>query len=327
MVGARSATSSSGTARARPRCRVRRARDAANRFARRFGGSVFPALRAARSLARRGRRQRRDRRLHAGRRWDRRGSRDARLHLQRDRCPRADGRLARPARRPADLEAGVVKAVSDSIFIDDPLRLLGGAVRGRARVPDGRRHRGAPPCVDGARDRPAGERARRAGASLADQVPPSRRGRPARAARRPARRAPRCARRSDFRLVVVFGDASAPADLERARSATRRRCAVLAGQEDPSPRTDSPFSPRTEPWALDALAFVGAPELVGVVEAARRADPAGASRTWRRARSRAWPPDRTYPRRHRRGAGSGDDLDARRGARPRAQLAGREASA
>ena len=42
---------------------------------------------------------------------------------------------------------------------------------------------------------------------------------------------------------------------------------------DPSPRAIHRFRRETEPWALDALAFVGSQELVGVVEAARRADP------------------------------------------------------
>ena len=43
--------------------------------------------------------------------------------------------------------------------------------------------------------------------------------------------------------------------------------------EDPSPRAIHRFRRQTEPWALDALAYVGATELVDLVEAARRADP------------------------------------------------------
>jgi hypothetical protein len=43
--------------------------------------------------------------------------------------------------------------------------------------------------------------------------------------------------------------------------------------EDPSPRSIHRFRRRTEPWALDALAYVGAPELVALVEEARRDDP------------------------------------------------------
>ena len=77
----------------------------------------------------------------------------------------------------------------------------------------------------------------------------------------------------DFRLVVVFGDnlARLPIsnELKRYSAALRR----ARRPEDPSPRAIHRFRRATEPWALDALAFVGAQELVGVVEAARRADP------------------------------------------------------
>jgi hypothetical protein len=42
---------------------------------------------------------------------------------------------------------------------------------------------------------------------------------------------------------------------------------------DVSPRAIHRFRRATEPWALDALAFVGASELSGAVEEARRASP------------------------------------------------------
>jgi hypothetical protein len=78
---------------------------------------------------------------------------------------------------------------------------------------------------------------------------------------------------SDFRLVVVFGEdlARLPIanELKRYSAALRR----ARRPEDPSPRSIHRFRRDTEPWALDALAFVGAPELIGVVEAARREDP------------------------------------------------------
>ncbi len=45
--------------------------------------------------------------------------------------------------------------------------------------------------------------------------------------------------------------------------------------DDPSPRSIHRFRRATEPWALDALALLGAPELAGQVEAARLADPPG----------------------------------------------------
>jgi hypothetical protein len=43
--------------------------------------------------------------------------------------------------------------------------------------------------------------------------------------------------------------------------------------DDPSPRMIHRFRRETEPWALDALAFVGALDLAVLVENARRADP------------------------------------------------------
>jgi hypothetical protein len=78
---------------------------------------------------------------------------------------------------------------------------------------------------------------------------------------------------ADFRLVVVFGEnlARLPISNELRRySAVLRRAREPA---DPSPRAVHRFRRQTEPWALDALAYVGALELVGVVEAARRAEP------------------------------------------------------
>ena len=43
--------------------------------------------------------------------------------------------------------------------------------------------------------------------------------------------------------------------------------------DDSSARALHRFRRQTEPWALDALAFVGASELSNLVETARRADP------------------------------------------------------
>jgi hypothetical protein len=78
----------------------------------------------------------------------------------------------------------------------------------------------------------------------------------------------------DFRLVAVFGDR-----LERfpVSNDLRRYASTLLRArppEDPSPRAIHRFRRATEPWALHALAFVGAEELSGVVEAARLAEPA-----------------------------------------------------
>lgn len=78
---------------------------------------------------------------------------------------------------------------------------------------------------------------------------------------------------ADFRLVAVFGDrlGGFPISNELRRYATT----LLRARppEDPSARAIHRFRRDTEPWALDALAFVGALELSAVVEVARRGDP------------------------------------------------------
>jgi tRNA nucleotidyltransferase/poly(A) polymerase len=250
-------------------------RDAANRFARRFGGSVFP-------LSER----------HGAWRVVADG-----VDETVDFTPVGEGIDADLATRDftfnaiavhvrtgapydphdgrADLEAGVIRVVAESVFVDDPLRLLR-AVRFEDEL--GFRldeHtetllRDAAPLVT----EPAGERV------LAELE----------------RLSPAAYRRldevglleplggrlddrldafdhPDFRLVVVFGD-----NLRRLpiSNELKRYAAALdrARPPDPSPRSIHRFRRDTEPWALDALAFVGAPELVGLVEAARRADPA-----------------------------------------------------
>ena len=78
----------------------------------------------------------------------------------------------------------------------------------------------------------------------------------------------------DFRLVVVLRERLAALPIS---NDLRRYANVLLRARRPadaSPRSIHRFRRETEPWALDALAFVGASELTGVVEAARRAEPA-----------------------------------------------------
>jgi len=75
-----------------------------------------------------------------------------------------------------------------------------------------------------------------------------------------------------YRLVTVFKDRvrSLPVSTE-----TRRYAGVLLKAERPAdgtPRTIYRFRRATEPWTLDALAFVGSPELAREVEAARADD-------------------------------------------------------
>jgi poly(A) polymerase-like protein len=250
-------------------------REAAFRFARQFGGSAFP-------LSER----------HGAWRVVRDGSPETVDFtplpdgIERDLATRdftlnaialpIDGGEPRdPHHGRADLEAGVLRAVSDSVFEDDPLRLLR-AVRLEDELGlrmDDRTEalvREAAPLVT----RPAGERLlaelRRLtirgyerldelgllaplGGSLAGPVD--------------------ALDDPDFRLVAVFGDA-----LERLpiSNELRRYATTLLRAERPSdhsPRSLHRFRRATEPWALDALAFVGAWELSGLVEAARSADP------------------------------------------------------
>ncbi|HEY7017995.1 MAG TPA: hypothetical protein VH297_05955 [Gaiellaceae bacterium] len=77
----------------------------------------------------------------------------------------------------------------------------------------------------------------------------------------------------DYRLVAVFGE-----DLRRypvSNELSRHTGALLRAQRpEDDPRSIHRFRRATEPWALEALAFVGAPELAGAVEQARRDEPA-----------------------------------------------------
>ncbi len=175
----------------------------------------------------------------------------------------------------ADLSAGIVRAVTDSVFVDDPLRLLR-AVRFEDEL-DFRMDERTEALVRAASalvTEPAGER------TLAELTRLSARGYrrldelglldPLGGAldlRIDALDGP------EFRLVVVFGDSLArlPISNEVRRYANALRRARMPA--DASPRAIHRFRRETEPWALDALAYVGAPELTGIVEAARRADP------------------------------------------------------
>jgi hypothetical protein len=76
----------------------------------------------------------------------------------------------------------------------------------------------------------------------------------------------------DYRLVAAFGDA-----LQRypVSNELRRYAAALlrAERPEPDPRSIHRFRLATEPWALDALVFIGAGGLEGAVEESRRNEP------------------------------------------------------
>lgn len=191
--------------------------------------------------------------------------------------PLEGGEPADPFGGQADLERRVLRAVSRSVFDDDPLRLLR-AVRLEDELGLRLDDETALLVQEHAAlvDRPAGERIvaelvrlsvdgfRRAeelgllgplGGSVAGLD------------REQARAS------TDFRLVAAFGwrlaELPVPNEL-------RRYASVLLNAERPedgSPRAIHRFRRATEPWSLDALAYLGAEDLADTVRAARAADP------------------------------------------------------
>jgi hypothetical protein len=254
----------------------RNPRDAARRFAQRFGGAVFPLSErhgAWRVAAEEAEQTVDFTPLPDGIEVDL-ASRDftfnaiaVRVGADNDRCDPYQGQ--------SDLEAGVVRAVSDTVFSDDPLRLLR-AVRledelgfhmdaetealVRASVDLVARPAGERILAELRRLSPAGFR-RLDEVGLLEPLGGSLEG-PFEALDDP-----------DFRLLAVFRErlSKLPISKDLRRYATTLLRARRP--EDPSARAIHRFRRETEPWALDALAFLGAPELSGPVEAARLADP------------------------------------------------------
>jgi len=189
--------------------------------------------------------------------------------------PVVGGELVDPYRGRDDIEARAIRAVADSIFEDDPLRLLR-AVRLEGELGfrmDERTEELLRASVERVGD-PAGERI--LGELMRMGSQDFRRldelglltplegtlGGPLDAVDDPG-----------FRLVAVFGDR-----LERLpiSNELRRYGRTLLRAERPtdgSPRTLHRFRRATEPWATDALAFMGAQHHIAAVEAARADDP------------------------------------------------------
>jgi hypothetical protein len=254
-------------------------REAAHRFAKRFGGAAFPLSErhGAWRVATEGSDETVDfTPLPAGIDADL-ATRDFTFNAMALPLDGSEPRDPHGGR--ADLEAGVVRAVSDTVFRDDPLRLLRavrleGELGFRMDELTERLVREAAPLVG----QPAGERIlgellrlsaegyRRLdelgllaplGGSLDGTLDGA----------LDAVDDPR------FRLVAVFRDRLS--ELPVSRSLRRYASALLGARKpaDTSARSLHRFRRRTEPWALHALAFVGASELSGAVEEARRADP------------------------------------------------------
>jgi hypothetical protein len=191
--------------------------------------------------------------------------------------PVAGGDYVDPLGGRADIESRTLRAVSESVFEDDPLRLLR-AVRLEDELGFAldetteelvRRHAGL--VGDPAGERIVGEleRLSPAGFERADAlglIGPlggslERFG------------AVDVADTPGYLLVVVFG-----ANVERypvSNEVKRLARTLLRAErpEDDSPRAIHRFRRATEPWALTALAFLGADDLYGAVQAARVAEP------------------------------------------------------
>ncbi len=251
---------------------------AARRYARRSGGAPFPlserhgAWRVA---------------LEGGRTVDfvalQGGSIEADLGgrdftLNAIAVPVGGGEPVDPFGGRADLEARTLRRVSDGIFDADPLRLLRAV-----RLEDELGLRLDPETEALVRSRaalapePSGERIlaelRRltlAGWLRLDEV-----GLLAALGGSAARlREPDVLADADFLLVAAFGEGLQrfPISNELKRYASRLLRARRPA--DGSPREIHRFRRATEPWAVEALAFVHAPELAGAARAAREAEPA-----------------------------------------------------
>jgi hypothetical protein len=253
-----------------------RPRDAAIAYARRFGGAAFSLSErhGAWRVAATGENRTVDfTPLPAGGIGVDLGSRDFTFNAIAARV--GAGEALDPFGGRADLEQGVVRAVSDTVFVDDPLRLLR-AVRFEDELGFRMDERtlllleGAAALVTRAAgerilaelDRLSADGYRRLdevglleplGGSLDGRVD--------------------AFDDPDFRLVAVFGEGAMrfPVSNELRRYALTLLRATPP--EGPSPREIHRFRRANEPWALEALAFVGTPELSGPVEASRRADP------------------------------------------------------
>ena len=250
-------------------------RGAARRFARRFGGAAFPLSErhGAWRVAAEGSEETVDfTPLPDGIEADL-ATRD--FTFNAIAVPVGGGDPVDPHDGRADLAAGVVRAVSDSVFRDDPLRLLR-AVRLEEELGFrmDEQTEGLVRASASLATEPAGERIlvelRRMGPigfrrldelGLLEPLGGSLEG-PYEALDDP-----------DFRLVSVFRDRLSELPISRELGRLSSTLLRARAPEDGSPRAIHRFRRSTEPYALDALLFIGATEHVGAVEDARRADP------------------------------------------------------
>ena len=252
-------------------------RETARRYAQRFGGAAFPLSErhGAWRVVVDGDEQTVDFTPLPGTIEDDLATRD--FTLNAIAIPVGGGEPCDPHGGRADLETRVVRAVSTSVFEDDPVRLLR-AVRledelGFALEPATEElvRRFAPHATRSAGERILAELRRLSsagyrrlaalgllaelGGAVDDRL--------------------EAVDDPDFRLVAAFREGLAQLPIS---NELRRYASVLLRArrpDDASPRSIHRFRCATEPWALDALAFLGASELSGLVEAARLAEPPG----------------------------------------------------
>jgi tRNA nucleotidyltransferase/poly(A) polymerase len=177
-----------------------------------------------------------------------------------------------------DLKAGTLRAVSESVFRDDPLRLLR-AVRledelGFSVDPATEElvRRDAAHVTQAAGERILGELQRLSPDGwrrLDDLGLLSRLG--GSAARFDGREA---ADHPDYPLVVALGESLFRLPVSNETRRFGRALLRAKRPPDDSARAIHRFRRTTEPWALEALAFLGAPELYGAVRRARATEPA-----------------------------------------------------
>jgi tRNA nucleotidyltransferase/poly(A) polymerase len=249
-------------------------REAAQRFAKRFGGAVFPLSErhGAWRVAKADSEETVDfTPLSEGIDADL-ATRDFTFNAMA--LPLDGGEPRDPHGGRSDLESRVVRAVSETVFRDDPLRLLR-AVRLEDELGFRMDEHTAALVRESASlvAEPAGERI--LGELLRLSADGYRRldelgllaplggslGGPLDAVDDPR-----------FRLVAAFRESLSALPIPR--SLRRYALALLqARRPDDDPRSIHRFRRRTEPWALHALAFVGADDLAEAVESARRGDP------------------------------------------------------
>ena len=192
--------------------------------------------------------------------------------------PLAGGEYADPFGGRADLASGTIRVVSDDVFRADPLRLLRAV-----RLEDELGFRLEPESERLVREhaalvtRPAGERILAELARLSadgfhrlDELgllaPLG--GSTARASAVDPPPSP------DFRLVVFLGEALERLPISNELRRYARTLLAAKRPRDVSPRAIHRFRRATEPWALDAAAFVGGgDDLRGAIEGSRARDP------------------------------------------------------